>query len=63
MNIRISMAQYVELYFDGNKAAFGRAFGRTPQSVNKLFKTPDQWMILMGDDIHILAQIRATRTV
>lgn len=59
----MKLQKYVDVYFDGNKAAFGRAFGRLPQNITKLFNNSDQWMIVIGKSTHKLVQIRATKEI
>jgi len=55
--------QYINQYFNGNKAAFGRAFNRLPQNVNRLFKNQEQWLVIITDSNHSLVQVRSIRTV
>jgi hypothetical protein len=59
----MQLNQYINQYFDGNKAAFGRAFNRLPQNVTKLFNNPSQWLVIIEDKQHTLVQIRASRVV
>ncbi len=53
--------EYIDKYFNGNKAAFGRAFNRLPQNVTKLFKNCDQWLVIINSTSHQLVQVRSTR--
>jgi len=52
------LQQYVDIYHDGNKASFGREFGRMPQSVTRLFHKPEQWAVIMVKRKALLVQIR-----
>ena len=53
---------YVDVNHQGNKAAFARAFGRSPQGVSKMFRSPDKWLIVMSEGKHSIVEIRASMT-
>jgi len=57
----LELQDYIDSEFNGNKSAFARAFGRTPQNVNKLFANPGQWVVIELPLGHILSQTRAVR--
>lgn len=59
MNIK----EYTDEYCEGNKAAFARAFNRLPQNVTKLFNEPDQWMVIIQEEVHLLVQVRGSYSV
>jgi len=57
----MNVNEYLEIYCNGNKAAFARAFSRLPQNVTKIFNNPNQWFVVILEDEHLLTQIRAAR--
>ena len=56
----MKLDKYIDKYFNGNKAKFARAFGRTPQHINLMFKKANQWMVLELGSSHCLVQVRTT---
>ena len=58
----MKLLDYVNEYFNGNKAAFGRAFNKSPQHITKIFNDSDRWLIVI-EDKHHLVQIKETRAI
>lgn len=57
----MKLGEYVKEFFNGNKAEFARAFGRTPQHVNTIFNNSDCWRVFINENEHSLVQIKYTR--
>lgn len=55
----MKLLDYVDEYYGGNKAAFARAYNRSPQGVSKMFRNSDDWIVWVEDDQHTIAQVRA----
>jgi len=59
----MNIYEYNCKFFDGNKAAFARAFNRLPQNVSKMFNDPNQWMVVITEKKHLLVQIRGVQLI
>ena len=56
----IPLQVYVDVNHQGNKAAFARAFGRSPQGVSKMFRNPDKWLIVLTELNRLIVEVRAS---
>jgi len=57
----MKIEDYINMYYEGNRSAFGRDFNRSPQHMVKIMQKREQWLVVDQDDITYLLQIRSEK--